>query len=56
MTVKELKEFLQAFDDDLNVWIDTQGAYYEITSVGSFLDELTNKHSPRISCETITLR
>ena len=56
MTVKELKNFLEIFEDDLNVWIDTQGAYYEITSVGSFLDESTNKNSPHISCETIYLR
>lgn len=55
MTVKQLKEFLSIFDDNLNVWIDTNGAYYEIKSVGSFLDESTNnpQRSPYLSCTTI---
>ena len=53
MTVKQLKEFLNVFDDNLTVRIDTQGAFYNIKAVGTFLDESTNQNSPYLSCTTI---
>lgn len=53
MTVSEIKIWLENFDDNDQLWIDTQGAYYQIKSIRVFDDEETSKKQPCICCDTI---
>lgn len=50
MTVSEIRIWLDNFNDNDQLWIDTQGAYYQIKSIRVFDDEETGKKQPCICC------